>query len=181
MKLPLDFTLNTQHFSLRIPDESDLEFVFSTTQYPGFHDGMLWDPPKSTEELIQPLKNNLKSWKEGSGYSFTIETKEPPPERLGRITIRKTESKNIWNVGFWTHPKHQGKGIMTEALKAITDFGFSELYAEEITADYAIWNKASEKVLLKNGFRFSRHIEKGYFKNGKWESENQLVLKKRKD
>ena len=178
MSIPTTLILSSKKFRLRIPDETDLEFVFSTAEYPGVHDGMLWEPPQNREELIKPLERSLKRWQEGSSYNFTIETKDQNPIQVGRISIRKTETKDIWNVGFWTHPKYQRKGVMSEALKAVTNFGFTKLKAKEITAQYAIWNKASEKVLLNNNFKFVRHLEKGYFKNGKWESENEFALKK---
>jgi len=176
VKIPENFTLKSKNFQLRIPDETDLEFVLSTSQYPQFHDGMLWEPPISIEELVKPLNDSIESWKEGNGYSFTIETKDNKPIRVGRISIRKTEVKDIWNVGFWVHPKYQKRGIMTEVLKVIIKFGFEKLNAKEITARYADWNKASEKVLINNNFKFVKHIERGFLKKGKWISENEFSL-----
>lgn len=174
--LPLNYIIQTPNFRLRIPDESDFDFVFSASRYPGFNDGMLWDPPVDRSELIAPLERSRKAWMDGTAFNFTIETNGENPARLGRITIRVDGGEGIWNVGFWTHPEHQGKGVMTEALAAILAFGFQELGAARISARYAVWNKASEKVLINNRLAFSMYIEKGFQKNGNWVSENEMVI-----
>jgi RimJ/RimL family protein N-acetyltransferase len=41
-----------------------------------------------------------------------------------------------------------------------------------------VWNKASEKILLKNGMVFVKYVEKGYFNNGQWVAVNILSKKK---
>lgn len=136
---------------------------------------MLWDPPNSEYELVAPYENNVKAWAEDSAYCFTIETKEPLAF-VGRISIRKKEEKNLWDLGFWTHPKRQGKGYMSEAVQAVIGFGFLELQASRIVACHALWNKPSERVLKKSGMTFIKHIPEGYKKNGKWIEENLLGI-----
>lgn len=176
--IPTNTVLVSPNYRLRIPDETDYDFVFSATRYQGFNDGMAWDPPAGLDELIAPLERAIQAWMEGRGYGFTIETNEESSVRIGKISIRKTDEVNIWNVGFWTHPEHQKKGVMSEVLATILEFGFTKLGAIKITAEYAIWNKASEKVLLNNGFTFVRLIEEGLMKNGKWQSEHQYAIDK---
>ncbi|MCB0613405.1 MAG: GNAT family N-acetyltransferase [Lewinellaceae bacterium] len=176
LMLPETTTIHTENYRLRIPDESDIDFVFSATRYAGFNDGMQWEAPESREELFSPLEKSREAWAKGEAYSFTIESAGPTWTRLGRISIRKTEEKEVWNIGFWTHPEFQGKGIMTEAVGAILGFGFTKLKAVKISSSYATWNKASEKVLIHNGFKFVKHIEKGLKKQNGWVSENELAL-----
>lgn len=138
---------------------------------------MLWDPPNNKEEMIEPFHNGIEAWEEDRAYSFSIEDIKDQ-ELLGRISIRKTKEKNRWNIGFWTHPKHQKKGVMTKALQVVLEFGFTRLDAEIIEACYALWNKGSEKVLKRNGMTFEKYIEKGFEKNGKWVEENLLAINK---
>lgn len=175
--IPKTYQIKTDRLSLRIPTIEDIPYVFSATRYKGFNDGMPWEPPKNEDELREPLKNNIKAWESGKGYSFTI-TEKNNNILVGRISIRQTKEKNIWNVGFWTHPASQKKGIMTEALKAILAFGFDKLSATRIEACHALWNKASKTVLEKNGMRFIRYIPKGFKKDGEWVDENLLAIDK---
>ena len=175
MFLPVSFRIVTPRLILRIPSEADIPHIFSATRQAGFNDGMAWEAPEMEAELIAPLERSLESWKIGTGIAFTIEQQQTG-DFLGRISIRKTKTANIWNIGFFTHPNHQGKGIMTEAVKAILQFGFTHLKANSIEAAYALWNKASERVLHKNGFQFVRLNEKGLFKKGIWIAENEVAI-----
>ncbi|MDW3652624.1 MAG: GNAT family protein [Bacteroidia bacterium] len=176
--IPLTYQLETERFFLKIPEESDLPHVFSATRYKGFNEGMQWDPPENMEELQAPLERSHTKWKEEREFSFSIRDKETK-EFKGRISIRTTEQEAIWNVGFWTHPRSQGKGVMTESLAAMLKFGFEELKAQKIEAEYAIWNKASEKVLHRNGLNFVEFLAKGFQKRGEWVAENVVAIDKK--
>jgi ribosomal-protein-alanine N-acetyltransferase len=176
--LPLTFTLTTPRLVLRRPLESDVTHIFSATRYAGFNDGMLWEPPEKIEDMKDSISNSLKPWKSGQGYNFSIDERETG-EFLGRISIRQEKEIDRWNIGFWTHPVHQGKGIMTEAAGAVIELGFETLGAQEITACHAIWNKASERVLIKVGMRFVEYLEQGFQKRGEWVAENLLMIDKK--
>ena len=173
--IPLDHTIITENLRLRFPTESDVPHVFSASKYKGFNDGMLWDPPENTDSIYASLEKNKPKWLEGKGYSFSIDRKATG-EFLGRTSIRPAEREGVWDIGFWTHPKFQGQGIMTEACEAIVRFGFEMLKANSIEACYASWNTASKKVLENNGFQFVRHIEKGFKKNDIWVAENLMSI-----
>lgn len=175
--VPISDILETERYILRSPQKMDIPFVFSASKYPGFTDGMLWEPPESIDELRLPYQKALEGWKTGEAFQFTITSKESP-DLIGRISIRKTDMEHRWNIGFWTHPEAQGRGVMTEALGAVLKFGFERLNAEIIEACYATWNLASESVLRKNGFVFERFIKKGFQKKGQWIEENLLSIEK---
>jgi len=175
MKIAKTFRIETDNYSLRIPKIEDIPAIYSATKYEGFNDGILWDAPNTQEELLEAFKNEIKSWEEGKGYSFTIE-KKGHPKLLGRISIKKIEEKDTWYLGFWTHPEEQGKGIMTEALSYILKFGFEKLSAKKIEAHHVMWNKAKEKVMKKNGFKPVKHIKKGFKKNGILFDGNLLAI-----
>jgi [ribosomal protein S5]-alanine N-acetyltransferase len=177
MNIPTSLIIETERLFLRIATPDDIPFVYSATLYPGFNDGMLWEPPAGPEELSDPHKNFIKAWEDSSAYNFSI-IKKSDQLMTGRISIRRTNEDNTWNIGFWTHPKHQNQGYMSEATSAIIKFGFVTLGAEKIIACHALWNKASEKVLKKNGMIFSKYIENGFQKKGEWIEENLLEIKR---
>lgn len=174
--LPKDFIHTTARCRLRIVSEADIPLVFSASRYPGFNNGMLWDPPASIEELKTPLEKSLQAWEQGTSYYFSIDAHSG--EFLGRISIRGTDATNVWNIGFWTHPTQQGKGFMSEAAEAVIGIGFDTLNAERIEACYATWNKASKKVLEKIGMSFVKHIPEGFKKRGEWIAEDLMAIEK---
>ena len=176
MLFPHDLTIETARCRLRCVAEDDIPHIFSATRYAGFTDGMLWEPPREMAELYAPYYRALASWDEGTSYCFTVEKKDDSAF-IGRIAIRKSPGEDaVWDLGFWTHPEQQRKGYMTEAASAMVQFGFSRLQAVRIEACHALWNVASEKVLMKIGMRFQRHIPLGFQKHGQWVDENLLAI-----
>lgn len=172
--LPSATVIETPRSRLRRVTAEDIPFAFSATHHPGFCDGMPWDAPE-TEEVLQAVQaKNDAEWEAGTGCAFTIETRDGT-SRLGRISLRRVEA-DTWNLGFWTHPDHQGCGYMTEAVIALTRFAFDRLGANRIRALHADWNHASRRVLEKAGFQFIEHIPQGFQKHGRWISEDLLVL-----
>lgn len=175
MAIPKSFALETLRLRLRLAALEDIPHVFSASQYPGFTDGMLWEPPQTMEELEEPHRKIIRAWEDDQAFGFTIEDRSTGIF-LGRISIRPAKVSGNWNIGFWTHPEHQGRGIMSEAVQAVLNFGFEHLEAAQVEADYAVWNKASERVLQKNGMQFVRYVEQGYQKNGAWVAEHQVAI-----
>ncbi len=175
MNFPRDYIIKTQRCRLRRVSENDIPHIFSATRFKGFNDGMLWDPPSNKEELYEPLKHNLEAWDLDTAYNFTIESLQEEMF-IGRISIRKTSEEGTWNIGFFIHPLEQGKGYMTEAVRAILDFGFTQLGATRIEARHAIWNKKSERILTKIGMKFIHYIPQGFMKKGTWVEENLLAI-----
>ncbi len=177
MKLPATLTLETPRCLLRNVDASDIPFVFDASRHPGFCDHMTWSPPATAADLEAPLKNNLDAWAAGEAYTFTIFLKSGA-ERVGRITIRRSENE-IWNIGYWTHPIHQGRGLMTETAAEILRFGFLQLGARTIEAKHVVGNAPSRRVLEKIGLRFVEHLPRGFQKNGDWLAEDRLELSRK--
>src|SRR5258708_1922969 len=118
MLIPKSYTIETGRLILRSPSLDDIPVTFSATRYEGFNDGMLWDPPNTAEELIQPFQSSIKAWQEGYAFTFSIVNKLDNLF-IGRISIRKEPQLFTWSLGFWMHPEHQNKGYMTEATMAV--------------------------------------------------------------
>lgn len=84
--------------------------------------------------------------------------------------INLTKPKNHSSeIGYFVGKDYQGRGIATESIKQIVQFGFSKLKLNKIYAYCAPKNIASQKVLLKNGF-----IKKKSLKNGKFYFEKSI-------
>ena len=164
--IPLDKVLLTDRLRLRVISLSDLDLVWSASQFKGFNDGMVWDPPANKDELIPITRKNLLEWSEGISFVFTIELIESD-KPVGRIAIRRDDKPLTWNIGFWVHPTQQGRGYATESAQAILSFGFDELNASVITTAHAVWNTPSKRVIEKLGFKFINENPNGFMKAGK--------------
>lgn len=90
-------------------------------------------------------------------------------EVIGSIGLAPGEDIHRFTaeMGYWLAEPFWGKGIMTQAVKAMTDYGISVLKLNRIHADPFTTNPASARVLEKAGFTREGTIRASVFKNGK--------------
>lgn len=72
-------------------------------------------------------------------------------------------------LGYWLAADYWGRGIATEAVQAVCDYGFQHLGLARITAAIFTGNDASARVLEKCGFTLEAPLQrKLYRKNGEF-------------
>jgi len=69
-------------------------------------------------------------------------------------------------VGYWLGEQFWGRGVMTEALTAVTDFCFDNFPLGRISAEVFAHNPASARVLEKAGFIFEGRLKNNVMKDG---------------
>ncbi len=69
-------------------------------------------------------------------------------------------------IGYWLGEEFWGGGIMTEAVGAISDYGFDRFDIVRLYADVFEWNHASVRVLEKNGYVFEARLKRAVIKDG---------------
>ena len=74
-------------------------------------------------------------------------------------------------LGYWLAEVHWGKGIMTEAVKQMVDYGFSTFQVDRIFARPFGTSIGSQRVLEKVGFILEGNFEKALYKNGEFLDE----------
>ena len=70
-------------------------------------------------------------------------------------------------IGYWLGEPFWGRGIATEAVRAITNYAFSTFNLCRIYAGVFEWNPASVRVLEKAGFMREGRMRKSVFKDGR--------------
>ncbi|HEX6729006.1 MAG TPA: GNAT family N-acetyltransferase [Pyrinomonadaceae bacterium] len=70
-------------------------------------------------------------------------------------------------IGYWLGEDHWGRGLATEAVRAITDHAFAHHDICRIYAHVFEWNAASARVLEKVGYVFEGRLKKSVTKDGK--------------
>jgi RimJ/RimL family protein N-acetyltransferase len=77
----------------------------------------------------------------------------------GDVYIKSAE------VGYWVGEKFWGKGIATEAVRQMTEYAFYYFDLVRLYAEVFETNKASMRVLEKNGYYLEGVRRKAVFKN----------------
>ena len=75
--------------------------------------------------------------------------------------------KQTAELGYYIAEEYWGKGIMTEAVKQLCDYVFSQTDIIRIFAEPFAYNLASCRVLEKAGFQYEGTLRSNAVKNGK--------------
>ncbi len=70
-------------------------------------------------------------------------------------------------IGFWLGEEHWGRGIMTEALRAVTEQAFHTHGLRRLYAGVFEWNPGSMRVLEKAGYTREAVLKRSAIKDGK--------------
>ncbi|CAM4084221.1 GNAT family N-acetyltransferase [Flavobacterium branchiophilum] len=114
---------------------------------------------------IQLIDDRIKA-NEGINWGITLRESSDVIGIIGHYTI-KTESRRA-EIGYMLLEDFARKGLMSEAVKAVVDYGFDVMQLHSIEAIIAPDNLASEKVLQKNGFVKEAHLLENEFYNGQF-------------
>jgi RimJ/RimL family protein N-acetyltransferase len=69
-------------------------------------------------------------------------------------------------IGIWLGEAYWGRGIATEAVRALTEYAFTHFDVCRIFAGAFEWNPASARVLEKAGYTFEGRLRKSVTKDG---------------
>lgn len=109
-------------------------------------------------------------------------------EIIGSIALMNINKKdNRAEIGYFVTKKHRSKGYVTEATKALLDFGFKKLKLHRININHVNGNKASQRVIKKLGAKYEGREREAVLTSGKKYKDHLLYailarewIKKRK-
>ena len=101
---------------------------------------------------------------------FAIEVNGEAVGSIGIFPQTDIHEKNA-EMGYWLAEEYWGKGIMTQAIREIVEYGFSTFEIVRIFARPFSTNLKSQRVLEKAGFELEARLKRALFKNGKFMDE----------
>ena len=109
----------------------------------------LLEKQEEANEFIQNINHGIKN-NQWIYWGIALKERE---ELIGTICLWNFSNENrIADIGYELDPDFQGKGYMSEAVKAVIQYGFKQLFLEVIEAHTDRENLASKNLLLKNDF-----------------------------
>ena len=97
---------------------------------------------------------------------------------IGTIGLHLNKEHQKAELGYWLGKNFWRKGYLTEALKAVLEFGFKELNLNKIYATHFLFNPNSGKVMLKAGMKFEGLQKQEYLQHGEFLDVNRYSLLK---
>jgi [ribosomal protein S5]-alanine N-acetyltransferase len=155
-------TLETARLLLRpleLADADQIQLIFPQWEIVKYLANKVpWPyPPDGAITFLRDIA--LPAVERGDEWLWTIRRKEEPGALIGLITLAKNETENR---GFWIAPQWQGRGLMSEACDAVTDYWFETLKFPVLRAPKAIANQASRRISEKQGMRIIASVERDY-------------------
>ena len=109
---------------------------------------------EQTAELIQKCRDNYQA----KGYGVYGVVHNADQALIGSCGFfdQLIDGVDEVEIGYRLHPDYWGRGLATEAARAVRDFGFNTLGFERLISVIEPENKASVRVAQKNGMRLEK-------------------------
>ena len=162
-------TITTENLILRPFREEDVPAITAEMNDP--------EVVKTTHAMSYPFpEENVRrwiggmsaSWEKGSSFVFAVTSRETGA-MYGFICLVAEPRDYRAELGYAYGRSHWGKGIGTEACKAVIDFGFQVLELHKIYARHFASNPASGRVMQKSGMEYEGTQKSHDYKDGRFE------------
>jgi [ribosomal protein S5]-alanine N-acetyltransferase len=171
--------LETERLQLRRLTNTDVENIISLRGNPETMEFIPRPLIETREAAIAHLKIIDDNIENNTAINWGVNLKESN-DFIGFMGIYRIQPENFRaEIGYMILPKYSGKGFTTEAIKAILTYAFDALQFHSIEGVIAPENRASERVLQKNGFVKEAHFIENEFAIGKfWDGVVYSLLKR---
>lgn len=159
--------IKTKNLLLRQFENSDQGNVYKGLSHPDIikYYGISYNSLEETKAQMQFFEDLGKN---GTGIWWAICS--PGNETFygaaGFSSISQIHKKA--EIGFWLLTEHWKKGIITEAVPLICNYGFTKLDLHRIEAFVETENLACKKAMAKLGFEYEACMRDCEIKNGKF-------------
>jgi ribosomal-protein-alanine N-acetyltransferase len=129
------------------------------------------EDPTSLTSVSRLVLRHRGEWKRGQSHVLLVTPREDERSIIGRVALGGVLRGAFQNayLGYWIDSDHQGRGLMTEAVRAATAFAFGDATLHRVQAAVMPRNVASQRVLEKVGYRREGFCERYLCIAGSWE------------
>jgi len=161
-------TLFTSRLRIRPARMSDAQDLFDYSQDPEVARHVLWDAHQSIHQTRAYIRFLLKQYRSGQPGSFVIEMAKDS-KVIGTIGFMWCQHENCSaEIGYSLSRNYWNQGIMSEALRAVLQFGFETLRLNRIEAQHESDNPASGRVMAHVGMRHEGHLRQRIYNKGRF-------------
>ena len=149
-------TLQTERLLLRQLNMDDTDDLFELRTNPDAMKHIGRPIPKEVAE-VEELIRNMNDLSARIQWAVALKNESKVIGTIGYHIIDKNHHRA--EIGYMLHPNYWNKGLMSEAIKVVVNFGFESIGLHSIEARIDPTNEPSSRILKKHGF-----VKEGYFK-----------------
>jgi RimJ/RimL family protein N-acetyltransferase len=145
-------TLRTERLELSIPVASDTAAIFAACQDPGIQRYTTVPSPYERHHAEEFIPRVAAGWAAGSELTWAIRDAGALVGVVGLFRVANGAAE----LGYWTAPEARGRGLLTEAARAVLDWAFSDdgLGVARVEWRAVVGNVASARAARTLGFRY---------------------------
>lgn len=168
--------LESERLLLRQITKDDVNEVFEMRSNPEIMKFVPRPLVTSKEEALEHIKLIQTKIEENTGINWAI-TLKGNSRLIGIIGHYRISWENLRSeIGYMILPEYHGKGITSEAVKLLIDYGFKTMKMHSLEAIIDPRNHASAKVLEKNNFVLEGQFKEDTLWQGQWLDTNIYSL-----
>lgn len=157
--------LLTDRLDLRPFGPADEDEVHAAAQDPGIQRWTMVPSPYEREHARRFVTEVVPDgWRDGTAHSFAVRL-GPGGPLVAALGVHRREA-DAYEIGYWTVREHRGRGYMTEAVRAVARWSFTELGAVRLEWRAEVGNDGSRAVAEKAGFRIEGLLRAALVRNG---------------
>lgn len=134
---------------------------------------------ESLDNLKIALEHSVMAHRKKYYFAIIEKTTNQYLGEIGYDLIESNDRGHIYEMGYFLKPDFWGRGYATEAGSACVDYAFKNLNAHKIVMGCLIENVASEKVMIKLGFKKEGELKKHQYHHNAW--KDRVIYGKLRD
>lgn len=181
-KMVADFPeIETSRLRLRQIRSDDAEVLFKMRSDPAIMKYMDTASMKDVSEAKDMINKLSLRFIENQLPIWALSLKDDPSSHMmGYAGFIHRDKKHFRaETGYVLSPGYWGKGFVTEAMRAVLEYGFNHMDLHSVTASVNPDNAASIRVLERLKFQKEAHFRESYYYNGTFFDDAVYVLLKR--
>jgi ribosomal-protein-alanine N-acetyltransferase len=170
---PAPHVIRTKRLVVRLVEPDDVDEVIAYDRRNAEHFAM-WAPTPSADAFDRDKRRERIARRRAeadadTGYGF-IATLHDDPRIVAGISLSQVSrfAFQACYLGYSVDGEHEGKGLASEAVRAVVDFAFETLGLHRVMANYQPTNERSGRLLRRLGFVPEGYARDYLFINGAW-------------
>ena len=151
-------TLRTERLVLSPPAEGDIDAIFDACQDPEIQRYTTVPSPYHRDDAVGFVKKTAGWWDEGAEATWALHHADGLAGVVGLHRLGRQSGAG--EIGYWMTPAFRGQGLLTEAARAVIDWGFSPdgLALARIEWRAVVGNVGSTRTARALGFRYEGRL-----------------------
>ena len=122
-----------------------------------------WNQSKQFEDTLRLIQGMIEKESEGSRQYASIVHKDSGKIIGNCMVFNFNREAKHGEIGYVINSKYWNNGYCSEVIKIISDYAFEYLKLHKLHARVVDTNRASSKVLEKNGFELEGRLKDYYY------------------